>query len=134
MTKAVLCVHCYDILAPFRDWQTSRAWRWCQCDHAGVRWADGAKGLVEVTAVHGPDYVRVIGLNNAFLDLAVHARYTEGGWRKMHELTCAEVAANYLFHADNRNCWALVVRPGESGDVTYVDWMAAKYPRLAEAG
>lgn len=133
MTKAAICVHCSDILAPLRNWETDRSWRWCQCDHSGVRWADGARGLIEVTSMHGPDHVRVLGINNDFLGLAVGARLADAAaWRALHKLTCTEVGSNYLFHEANRNCWALIVRPGESGDVTFVDWVAARYPQPAE--
>jgi hypothetical protein len=133
VTKAAICVHCADIFAPLRNWETDRSWRWCQCDHSAVRWADGARGLIEVTSMHGPDHVRVLGINNAFLGLAVGNRFADAAaWRALHKLTCAEVEPNYLFHADNRDCWALIVRPGESGDVTFIDWVKARQPRPAE--
>jgi hypothetical protein len=139
MTKAVICVHCSDIVSPRRDWQADRSWRWCECDHAGVRWRDGARGLLEVTAVHGPDYVRVLGINNLFLQAAVSANpySTDGGrtfeqWRALHDLACDRVETNYLFHRGKRNCWALVVRVGESGDVTFIDYADAKWPKDAD--
>lgn len=127
MTKAALCVSCSDILAPYRDWQTDRRWRWCQCDGMAVRWRDGTRGLIEVTSLGGPEHVRVIGLSNMFLQEAV-ARQTPGGawWRQLHE-NCAEVTEpHYLFSKENRNCWALVVRVGESGDVDFVDYETAR--------
>jgi hypothetical protein len=131
MTKAALCTHCYDIIGPFRDWETNRAWRWCQCDHMGVRWLDGDKGLLEVTAMHGQAHVRVIGLNNAFLTWAVERPLADAeGWRALHDASCAQAAGTgYLFGADRRACWALVVRVGESGDITFVDYAAAKWPK-----
>lgn len=123
MTKAAYCTHCSDIFSPCRDWTANRAWRWCQCDHAAVRWLDGARGQLEVTAVHGPEYVRVLGLNNAFLEAAagpLGATLTAEEWRVLHA-RCAEVVQPYyLFHESNRACWALVVAVGESGDVTFV--------------
>lgn len=123
MTKAALCMHCSDIISPYRDWQTNRAWRWCQCQHAATRWADGDRGLVEVTAVHGPDFVRVIGLNNAFLEAAASpsgAVFTTEEWRRLHTACAGVVAPHYLFHKDQRDCWALVVAVGGSGDITFV--------------
>jgi hypothetical protein len=136
VTKAIYCTHCDDILSPYRDWRTNRAWRWCQCDHAATRWRDGAQGLIEVTAVHGPDFVRVLGISNMFLGIAVQE--PEGGgtrtveqWRKLHELCATSVDPYYLFHEDNRNCWALVVRVGESGDVIWVDGAEAWQERVA---
>jgi len=133
VTKAAICTHCSDIFSPLRDWQTDRSWRWCQCVHSGVRWADGARGLIEVTSMHGPAHVRVLGVNNSFLGLAVNTLLADAAaWRALHERTCAEVQPHYLFHAEKRNCWALIVRPGESGDITFVDWAAARYPQPAE--
>jgi len=139
MTKAALCVSCADIVAPYRDWRTDHRWRWCECDHIGVRWRDGARGLIEVTALHGPDTVRVIGINNSFLGLAVTpAPQREDGvrsaeqWRALHDYTCSRVEPHYLFHADQRNCWALIVKVGESGDVIWVDWADVRAPSQQE--
>jgi hypothetical protein len=133
VTKAALCTHCWDIVSPRRAWQTDRSWRWCECDHSGVRWRDGAKGLVEVTSLHGPDGVRVLGINNQFLECAVSSNpYADDGlrsaeqWRNLHELASERVEPHYLFHRDRRNCWALVVRPEESGDVSFVQYVIAK--------
>lgn len=135
MTKAAICVHCSDIVSPRRDWQADRSWRWCECDHMGVRWRDGSKGLIEVTAMHGPDHVRVLGINNMFLGMAVTPTptptepRTAEQWRALHRITCEQVEPYYLFHKDNRDCWALIVKVGESGDVTFVDYADAKWPK-----
>jgi hypothetical protein len=133
LTKAAICVHCSDIVSPHRDWVTDRAWRWCECDHMGVRWRDGAQGLIEVTALYGPDSVRVLGFNNMFLSLGVTANpasdtgtRTAEQWRALHDYTCDRVEPHYLFHKDKRGCWALIVRVGESGDVTFVPYGEAR--------
>lgn len=127
MTKAAVCIACMDIVSPRRAWRTDRSWRWCECDHTGVRWRDGDRGLLEVTSLHGPDGVRVLGLNNLFL---LEALRTSGegndGWRAWHEATCEQVEPHYLFHKDKRNCWALIVRVGASGDVTFIEYPDAK--------
>lgn len=132
MTKAALCVHCADIFSPYRAWQTNRAWRWCQCGHTGVRWRDGERGLIEVSSLHGEDGVRVIGINNSFLEAAV-ALMRPGGlmaeeWRELHDASTEAVEPYYLFHREKRNCWALIVRVGESGDVAFVDYATATSP------
>jgi hypothetical protein len=127
MTKVALCISCSDIIAPYHHWQTDRRWRWCQCDGMAVRWRDGSRGLIEVTSLAGREYVRVIGLNNMFLEQAV-GRQTPGGawWRQLHE-DCAElVEPHYLFSKENRNCWAAVVRVDETGDVTFIDYQSAR--------
>ena len=141
MTKAALCIACYDIVSPYRDWTTNRAWRWCQCDYTAVRWRDGDQGLLEVTSLHGPDGLRVIGLNNMFLQLATiqdhevpHGRRSPEQWRALHQLCSRRVPANYLFHETNRDCWALVIRVGESGDVTFVAYPTVRNVELHGGG
>lgn len=128
MTKAVLCTDCFDIVAPYRDWQTNQSWRWCQCDHTGTRWRDGTRGELEVTSQRGPDGVRVLGLNNSFLEHAVRAlpRSPEE-WRLLHQAAADSVPPNYLFHADQRACWALVVAVGESGDVHWLPYRLVRH-------
>jgi hypothetical protein len=137
MTKAAICVHCWDIVSPRRDWRIDRSWRWCECDHMAVRWRDGGRGLLEVSACHGPESVRVIGINNQFLESAILGHpegrgYTADEWRDLHRESCEAVDPYYLFHADNRACWALVVRVGESGDVTFVPYPDANRMRFDE--
>lgn len=136
MTKAAVCTHCTDIIAPRRAWTTDRRWRWCECEHAGVRWLDGDRGLLEVTAMHGPGHVMVLGLNNQFFVPALggysNRPATAEAWRALHEQTCTDVPDYYLFHQDRRACWALLVQPGESGDITFVDYAQAVRAPLAQ--
>jgi hypothetical protein len=88
----------------------------------GVRWRDGDRGLLEVTAAQGPDTVLVLGLNNMFLGAALRdAASTPREWRDLHTYTCEQVEPGYLFHESRRSCWALLVRVGDSGDIIYVD-------------
>lgn len=124
--KAALCVTCSDIVTPFRDWQANREWRWCQCDHVGVRWRDGAKGLLELASLHGAEYVRALGFNNAFLIDGVKGYGMAEDWRKLHEGTCRVIDPHYLFHSDRRNCWAVITAIGESGDVFLIPFPEAK--------
>jgi hypothetical protein len=135
VTKVAMCLECADIVSPYGAWQADRRWRWCQCDEMGVRWRDGGRGLIEVTALHGPDYLRVLGFNNMFLELAMtknpatsDGSRTAEQWRGLHDLACDRVEPRYLFHKDRRGCWALVVRVGESGDVSFIDYPAARGP------
>lgn len=143
MTKAAICTHCWDIVSPFRDWAVNRSWRWCVCEHAATRWRDGNRGLLEVSALHGPDHVRVQGLNNSFLIAAfgLPKPVTDSWWRDFHRASTDQVEPNYLFHKDRRDCWALLTRVGESGDVFWIDHnqvfaetLAAKSAERSEAG
>jgi hypothetical protein len=125
--KVALCVTCTDFVTPLRTWQTDRSWRWCQCRETAVRWRDGARGLLEVTSLHGPASVRVLGLSNLFLQQAVTKPQVRDGlsfpqWRELHDTSAQAVEPHYLFHVDKRACWALVVRVGESSDVTFIGY------------
>lgn len=129
MTKAALCTECADIVSPWRAWRTNRTWRHCECGQMGVRWRNGDRGLLEVTAAAGPDTVMVLGLNNMFLGAALRdAASTPREWRDLHAYTCEHVEPNYLFHVDRRACWALLTRFGDSGDIIYVDPAAVDAP------
>lgn len=128
MTKAAICTHCMDIVSPYRNWETNRTWRWCSCDHTAVRWRDGHAGLLEVTSLHGASAVRVLGLANGFFEPAVRGISEFGHndamheWRALHDAVTEQVAPTYLFHDSKRKCWAVVVRPGETSDVKFVQF------------
>jgi len=127
MTKAAICVDCLDLVAPFRDWETDRRWRWCQCGHAGTRWVDGVKGQLEVTARNGRDAVRVLGLANNFLVPALSSVASVGpkGWQDLHDLVTLNTEG-YLFHRSSRSCWAVLARVGQTNDVRFTDYADAQ--------
>jgi len=129
VTKVALCANCWDIVSPRRAWKTDRSWRWCECDHTAVRWRDGNRGLLEVTSSHGPTGVRILGLNNSFLEPAVNVGHAlkDEEWRVLHQDACRLLEPYYLFHTDKRACWALVVAVGGSGDVTFVPYAEVRY-------
>lgn len=132
--KALLCLLCADVVTPHREWRTNPAWRWCEGGHAATRWTDGDRGLIEVTATHGADYIRVLGLSNTMIEATIglrNAGLTDEEWRDLHTRSTDDVAPHYLFHKEKRGCWALIVRVGESGDVTFVP--AGDVPRPAAA-
>lgn len=121
--KAAFCCNCGDIIAPFRNWRTIRDWRWCQCGHTGLRWTNGDRGLLEVTSFDGRTGLRVIGLNNSFLaGAAVNPPQDGDQWRDLHAESVAAVSEHYLFHQSRRACWAVLIRPGETGDVTFTEY------------
>lgn len=121
--KVALCVTCTDFVTPLRSWTTDRTWRWCQCHETGVRWRDGARGLLEVTSLHGRGGVRVLGLSNLFLQIAVTDPPARAEWwRELHTACADAVEPSYLFHAERRGCWACLVRVGESSDITFIDY------------
>lgn len=132
--KIAYCVRCGDFVTPRRDWETNRAWRWCACDQMGVRWRDGNRGLLQVTSVYGPPRVRVLGLNNGFLLPAVDGLIGGSGedpdedWRVFHDLVAEQTPAGYLFSERHRECWAVLIRIGETSDVEFVSHTEAKQP------
>jgi hypothetical protein len=65
-------------------------------------------------------YVRLLGLHNGVLahPQIIGTFLPDATWRHIHEVTCRHNSDGYLFHAERRNCWAVVTWPGESSDVT----------------
>lgn len=62
----------------------------------------------------------MIGFSNMFLQAAVAGWRMGEEWRDLHTQCAQQVEPGYLFHANRRDCWAVIVRVGESGDVTFV--------------
>lgn len=137
MTKAAICVRCSDLLAPYA--QTDRGWRWCACGATATRWRSPAAGHLDVTSTLGSAFVRVLGLANPFLTQAVHGKpygdpdVVDEEWRLLHDQVCEDIPGNYLFSERRRHCWAVVIRPGETGDVRYVEYaeVLARQPPAA---
>lgn len=135
MTKAAWCLACQEIFSPPRD----ETWRFCSppCGHTGVRWRDGRTGQLEVSSLHGPDGMRVLGFNNTFMRLAVAPEYRPDSWerwRELHAASTKKVEPHYLFHDDRRACWALIVRCGESGDIHAMPYSEASAAYRAATG
>lgn len=68
----------------------------------------------------------MIGLHNGFLmqALSQQGMGRPEFWRELHETTC-ESAEGYVFHTNQRNCWAAPFKPGWTNDVTwatYEEW------------
>jgi hypothetical protein len=132
MPLALYCAGCRDVVTP-RRWPNGAQWRWCECAHAGIRRAgDG----IEVTALGGPFATRVLALDEAFLAAAVAAPpggYEAGrAWRKLHASAAAGAEAAGPFR--DRDCWAVIIRPGDDGaaGVTFTDY--CKVPESARPG
>jgi len=125
MTKAAMCTTCGQIVGPRPRWESDRAWTWCAgpCAHTAVRWRDGAKGLLEVTSLHGPEGVAVIGLHNGFI-AGLTRGLANSGWRGLHEDVTD--APGYLFDKGNRDCWAVLTRVGQSNDVFFISYDEAR--------
>ena len=112
--KALLCARCVDI----RALDPNRAWVTCRCGASSARWENPERGTVRVKATH-PSYPRILGLNNTFLIKALQAPANTAvkDWRELHEQ--ATDSPGYIFDSSFRDCWACVVRVGETGDVQW---------------
>lgn len=125
MTKAAMCTTCRQVIGPRTTGQDQ--WQWCAepCLHTAVRWRDSFRGLLEVTSLHGPEGVIIIGLHNGFL--AALPAFKTGTpaekWREHHDFVTN--APGYLFDKSKRDCWAVVVRPGESNDTFFMPYQEA---------
>lgn len=114
--KVLFCKKCGDIRA-----FSNIEFTYCKCNNVGAKWDNPVTGTVLVRAKER-EYVRIIGLNNSFLmadkpDTLVTGR--DEWWRDRHNL--ATVAPGYLFDRHFRNCWACIIKVGESNDVKWDD-------------
>lgn len=128
MTKALLCLPCGDLVCPYGQWRRHGEWRWCECGEAGIRWADGSPGTVEVCANLGVDQIRVFGASTAYLEPAVRtgSNLAPGMWRELHRLTTGLVDDRYLFHDSRRGCWAVIVHPDDSDEIIVTSYVEAR--------
>lgn len=118
--KVLVCMDCSDIVAPYRE---DGKWRRCQCGRSAVTWTSGNQGLLLLSHKYNRSKVRVLGLNNAFFITALEGGITSAEtWRMIHQASIEEVEPHYLFHKNNRACWACVIAVGETGDVTFIAW------------
>lgn len=107
--KALLCLSCYDIrgLPPDRTPAT------CRCGNVTARWENPLTGTVRVQA-RDRATARILGLNNRMLTSGAR---TDEEWKVAH--WAATQAPGFVFDQAHRNCWAAILRVGETADV---DW------------
>lgn len=112
--KAMFCGLCSSLQSPPENGD----WRTCLCGASEVRWLDPYAGKLEVKSIN-LKYVRVLGMHNQFIQEAFkYEHLMSGDWREFHQKIC-ESADGYVFHQNNRNCWAALVSKGETNDVTW---------------
>lgn len=111
--KLVFCLKCCDIRSPNKD----ESYTVCNCGNVIFRWSDPERGILKLKA-RDRNLVRVIGLNNQMLLADINVKFNDDGWKEIHQKSCEE-STGYLFHKDKRNCWAVVIRVGQSSDVMW---------------
>jgi hypothetical protein len=115
--KAILCGYCNDIKA-----LSPKSPVTCECGNVTGWWVDSEKGIAKLSA-KAKGVVRVIGINNSFLVAGFNNVYMNGSmsdkeWRDLSEETCKN-AEGYLFHKDRRNCPLVIIKVGESSDISW---------------
>jgi hypothetical protein len=121
--KSLICGYCNDIRSLRPKGATS-----CSCGHVTAWWVDAVKGIAKVKAAD-KEMVRILGMHNTFLQYAFSdelRRVTASWdvheeWRKMHNLVTEHLSEGYLFNKIRRNCPFVLIRVGESQDVTWAD-------------
>jgi hypothetical protein len=113
--KVLFCGICGDIRA-FSTTHTP-----CKCGNMSARWADPNTGTYRVRA-KVKQRARIIGMNNSFLHGSLNLGRetppnTSEKWRLMHESACD--APGYIFDKSIRNCWACIIKPGDTNDGTW---------------
>ena len=94
-------------------------WTYCDCKQMAARWSDPERGTVEVVA-QVPERAFLIGMNNRFLTGAVLKMMAGASgelWRGLHDEVTK--SPGFVFDATHRNCWAAILRVGETSDVTW---------------
>lgn len=109
----MFCAKCYT----FKSFE-EKLWTFCKCNQMVARWVDPGAGTVEVLA-EVPARAFIIGMHNGFLRAAIENpdRRDNEFWRGAHDL--ATLAPDYLFDDKRRRCWAVIIRPGFSSDVSW---------------
>jgi hypothetical protein len=114
--KVLYCCKCGDIRA-FNETFTS-----CRCGNTEARWVDPRLGTVHVRA-REKAYARIIGLNNSMLRKSaeltdsLYIDYGHSKWKEFHDE--ATNAPGYIFDKSLRNCWACIMRVGQTTDIAW---------------
>lgn len=96
-------------------------WTYCDCKQMAARWENPDLGTVQVLAMV-PARTFIIGMNNRFLRGAVmlsagaHADDNRN-WRALHDE--AAKAPGFVFDSSNRDCWAAIMRVGDTNDISW---------------
>jgi len=87
-----------------------------------ARWDKPDNGTVLVLA-QIPELAFIVGMHNGFLTSAIKngAGRSSEDWQKAHSLVTK--SPGYIFDSNSRNCWATILRVGETSDV---DWHPAQ--------
>lgn len=121
--KALACGSCGDIQA------LQEEWRACVCGKTEARWVDARKGTAEFKdpGPHDRRYCFLLGLNNHLLVPALRGELAMfQDFRAAHER--ATHAPGYIFDREKADCWAVVVRVGQTSDVTWAGPAEAEPP------
>lgn len=96
-----------------------QSWTPCECGNVFAKWLDPDAGTV-VVAARVKERVRLLGLNNRYLEAALLGRNLS--WERFRELhDMATEAPNFLFDKSRIACWAAVVEVGRSNDVRWAN-------------
>lgn len=111
--KAIFCLNCFDIRGLIVNKEVV-----CSCGNTRGRWYDPDRGLALVDG-NNRDVVRVMGFHNSWLGAALDMTSHEG-WRDLTSYY-VRTARGYLFHENMRNCPVVIIRVGDTSDVTWMD-------------
>lgn len=111
--KALVCGACGDIQALQVEWRT------CQCGNTSAHWTDPHAGTAEFRA-RDRSRAFLLGLSNRLLMPALRGQLGMfQDFRAAHEAATEE--PGYVFDKSRGGCWAVVVRVGQTSDVTWAE-------------
>lgn len=109
----MVCGNCSDIQALRPEWRT------CHCGNTSARWIDPFRGTAEFRA-RDRSKAFLLGLNNQLLGPALRGELAMfQDFRAAHDL--ATNAPHHVFDEKRANCWAVVVRVGQTADVGWAE-------------
>jgi AraC-like DNA-binding protein len=115
--KQIVCGLCNDFRAIAPKGQVS-----CRCGNVVGWWVNPERGIAKVYAKY-KEYARILGMHNTYLQFAFKEEFentppTFEQWRRAHTLA-TELSEGYLFHKDKIGCPFVLIKIGESNDVSW---------------
>ncbi len=109
--KLVYCLECGDIFSPGTE-----SPKRCECGYSVAQWDNPKTGALRVSSRADRCHLKVLGLNNDWLNVALSLGNNDALHRQWNELT-SDRADGYLFKT--RNCPIIMIGADHGGQIAY---------------